>query len=109
MAAAGSGANPFADDVIRAVMRHMNNQHARDCVLICRGLGGRPEASAAEMSGMDGDGIDFVATVGDEAVAVRVPWSHRLTERAEVRVEVTRMYEQACALLGLPARSGGAH
>lgn len=101
--------NPFAPDVVVAVMRHMNADHADDSALICRALGGVPDATAAVMSGMDGDGIDFLAVVGGEERAVRVPWSERLTERPQVRVEVTRMYHEACAVLGLTPRGGTEH
>ncbi|MDL4777002.1 MULTISPECIES: DUF2470 domain-containing protein [Thermomonosporaceae] len=93
-------AEPFTEDVVRQIARHMNQDHAADCLLICRALGGRPEATAARMTGMDADGLDLAAAVeGGEAV-VRVPWSGRLTERAQVRREVVRMYGEARELLG---------
>ena len=90
---------PFTDDVVRQIMRHMNEDHAADCLAMCRALGGRPGATAARMSGMDADGIDFVAEDGGE-VPVRLPWSERLTERAQVRHEVVRMTHEARAKLG---------
>ena len=95
----------FAPDVVAAIMRHMNGDHADDCVLICRALGGQPTTTMARMTGMDEDVISFAATVDGDEVSVDVPFSHRLTERAEVRVEVTRMYHEACELLGLPSRT----
>jgi heme oxygenase len=90
--------NPFTVEVITQVKKHMNDDHAADCLVIVQALGGRPDATAAVMSGMDGFGIDFAATVDGQPVAVRVPWSYRLTERAQVRVEVTRLYHEAAAL-----------
>ncbi|MET7396902.1 DUF2470 domain-containing protein [Dactylosporangium sp. NPDC005572] len=96
---------PFTDDVVATVRRHMNDDHADDSLLICRSLGGRPDATAAAMTGMDGEGIDFTAFVDGHDVTVRVPFSRPLTERAEVRPEVVRMYREACAALGVPARS----
>ncbi|GGM46828.1 DUF2470 domain-containing protein [Dactylosporangium sucinum] len=98
-------AQPFTDEIVAAVRRHMNDDHAEDSLLICRTLGGRPDATAAAMTGMDGDGIDFTAVVDGRDVPVRVPFSRPLTERAEVRPEVVRMYREACAALGVPARS----
>lgn len=95
---------PFTADVIEAVRRHMNDDHAADSLLICRALGGRPEATAATMTGMDGAGIDFTATVDGRPVPVRVPFARPLTSRAEVRPEVVRMYQEACTALGVPAR-----
>lgn len=91
---------PFTAEVVEAVRRHMNEDHAADGLLICQALGGQPSASAATMSGMDGAGIDFVATVNGEPVAVRVPFSRPLAARAEVRPEVVRMYREACVALG---------
>ncbi|WP_432968635.1 DUF2470 domain-containing protein [Dactylosporangium sp. CA-233914] len=95
---------PFTAEVIVAVSRHMNADHPADSLLICRALGGRPDATAATMTGMDGDGIDFAAVVDGREVPVRVPFSRPLTERAEVRPEVVRMYRESCAALGVPAR-----
>jgi putative heme iron utilization protein len=94
-----SPAPPFTPEVIAAVMRHMNDDHQDDSLLICRALGGQPSATSAVMSGMDSGGIDFAATVDGREVAVRLPWSGRVTERAQIRAEVVRMHEQACAIL----------
>lgn len=35
-------ADPFGDDVVEQIKRHMNDDHAADCLTICRALGGRP-------------------------------------------------------------------
>lgn len=91
----------FPPDVVTQIARHMNDDHAEDNVLIVRGLGGISTASAARMSGMDADGMDFDATVDGIAVPVRIPFSERLTERRQVRGEAVRMYRQACAALGI--------
>lgn len=99
----------FSPDVVAAVMRHMNLDHADDCLLICRNQGLLSDATSAAMSGMDCHGIEFTAIVDSASVQVRVPWSHPLTERAEVRPEVTRMYYEACQALGVPARPPAAH
>ncbi|MFC0531401.1 DUF2470 domain-containing protein [Phytohabitans kaempferiae] len=95
---------PFTPDVVEAIMRHMNGDHADDCRVIVRGLGGQPDATSAAMSGMDADGMDFLATVDGSAVQVRVPFSTRLTERRQVRGEAARMYRDACAHLGIEPR-----
>ncbi len=57
------------------------------------------------MSGMDADGMDFVAVVDGVEVPVRIPFSERLTERRQVRGEAARMYHEACAVLGVTPRS----
>ncbi|MGY0230403.1 DUF2470 domain-containing protein [Longispora urticae] len=126
--------NPFSPDVVAAVARHMNDDHAADSVLIVRAFGGVPAAVAVRMTGLDGDGMDFEVTSapsaagGREAASkaapeaagrtaaavhapavVRVPWSRALTKRAEIRAEVTRMYHEAREKLGLPDVRDAAH
>ena len=91
----------FTPEVVAQIARHMNDDHADDNVLIVRGLGGMATASAARMSNLDADGMDFEATVNGIAVPVRIPFSERLTERRQVRGEAVRMYQQACAALGV--------
>lgn len=100
-----AGRPVFSEDVVAAVMRHMNVDHAEDSVVICRSLGGQPDATAARMTGMDEHGIDFGATVAGSEVPIRIPWSETLSERAQVRVEVVRMYQEACAALGIEPRA----
>jgi putative heme iron utilization protein len=95
----------FSPEIVAAVMRHMNDDHADDCAIICRALGGPPDTTSAVMSGMDSAAAYFDATVGDSVVPVRVPFSQTLIERAQVRVEITQLYYTACERLGLPART----
>ncbi|GGK96324.1 DUF2470 domain-containing protein [Mangrovihabitans endophyticus] len=92
----------FEPEVVAQVARHMNDDHAGDNVTIVRGLGGVPEATAARMSGMDADGIEFAAAVDGVEVPVRIPFAERLTDRAQIRVAVVRIYHEACAALGVP-------
>jgi putative heme iron utilization protein len=86
---------PFTADVVAAILRHMNDDHAADSLLIVQ-ANGRPEAVAARMTGLDATGGDFAAVLPDGTEAgVRIPWSQTLTERAQVRAEVVRLYAQA--------------
>ncbi|MBB2909248.1 hypothetical protein FHS43_000494 [Streptosporangium becharense] len=95
---------PFTPDVVEAIKRHMNDDHSDDALLICKGLGGRPDATSATTTGVDAEAIEFTAVVDGRSVPVRVPWSTTLTERSQVRAEVVRLYRDACAALGVPAR-----
>ncbi|MCP9977045.1 DUF2470 domain-containing protein [Actinomadura madurae] len=95
-------ADPFGDDVVEQIKRHMNDDHAADCLTICRALGGRPGATAARMTGMDATGIEFAVTDGGAEHPVRIPFSERLTARPQVRHEVVRMTHEARAALGAP-------
>lgn len=102
--------SPFSPEVVAAIARHMNDDHADDNVTICRGLGGQPGTTAATMTGMDERGIAFAATLDGQAggaatvdvVDVVVPWAEPITERAQVRMEVVRMHREASEALGLP-------
>jgi len=89
-------------DIVAAILRHMDEDHADDSVLICRALGQQPATVVAAMTGMDADSITFRATLASGAsTTVTIPWSERLTERAQVRAEVARMYHESRAALGL--------
>jgi hypothetical protein len=101
--------NPFGPDAITAVCKHMNDDHPDDCLLIARGLGARPTATSATMTGLDGEAAYYSAIVDGAPVEVRVPWSRPITERREVRVEVVVQYNDACKALGLTPRGEGEH
>ncbi len=96
--------DPFPPDVVAQIARHMNADHADDNVLIVRALGGMPAATAARMSGLDADAMEFAAVVDGIEVPVRIPFAERLTERRQVRAEAVRMYREACAALGVEPR-----
>ncbi|QVQ54688.1 DUF2470 domain-containing protein [Spiractinospora alimapuensis] len=87
----------------------MNEDHPEDSLLICRALGGVPDATAARMTGLDGHGGDFVVTVAGGETSVRLPWARELTERPQIRAEVVRMYREACARLGVTPRGEDEH
>lgn len=96
--------SPFSPEVVAAIARHMNDDHAEDNVTICRGLGGQPDTASATVTGMDPDGMVFEAVVDGTPTPVVIPWSEPITERAQVRTEVVRMHAEASAALGLPPR-----
>lgn len=97
---------PFpSPEVVAAVCQHMNDDHPEDSLLICRTLGGQPEATSARATGVDAEAIEFVVTVGAAEVPVRIPFAERLTERGQIRHEVVRMYREACEQAGVPPRT----
>ncbi|GII93382.1 DUF2470 domain-containing protein [Sinosporangium siamense] len=95
---------PFTPSVVEAIKRHMNDDHAADSLLICRALGRQPEATSAVTTGVDAEGIDFLVTVHGEEVPVRLLWGETLTERAQARTAVVRLYRESCAMLGVEPR-----
>ncbi|GAA2735871.1 hypothetical protein GCM10010439_61780 [Actinocorallia aurantiaca] len=95
---------PFGPEVVAAITAHMNGDHAEDNALICRGLGG-VEAVSAVNTGLDAEAMVFEAVLADGAEReVRVPFSEPIKDRVQVRHEVVRMYQEACAALGVTPR-----
>lgn len=101
--------DPFSQPVIAAVCAHMNGDHNEDSRLIARSLGGRPDAESAEMVDLRPDGAVFSVTSDGAHEQVVVPWAIEITQRGDFRVEVVRMYQEACAALGVEARQAGEH
>ncbi|GLZ81655.1 hypothetical protein Afil01_64620 [Actinorhabdospora filicis] len=87
--------NPFAPEVIEAITHHMNTDHIADTLVICQGAGGRPDAEDARMTGFDATGADFAVTAAGVESAVRIAWARPLSERAEVRPEIVRLYKSS--------------
>ncbi|MGW0807603.1 DUF2470 domain-containing protein [Nonomuraea sp. NPDC002799] len=92
---------PFSADAVEAIKRHMNDDHTDDALIIVRAFGGRPEAASAVTSDVDAEAIEFTVDGGER---VRVPWGEPITERAQVRKAVVRLYRDACDKLGIAAR-----
>lgn len=98
-------AHQFDDAALQGVLRHMNADHTGDNLLIARAFGA-PDASSAEMTGLDGVGGDWTVTRADgRTSALRVPWpGGAISERHEVRREIVALYDAACARLGIAPR-----
>lgn len=97
-----AGTPTFPPDVVEAVCRHMNGDHTEDCRIMVAGLAGI-DAIGATMTGFDADNAFLRAQTIDGDVDVALPWSTRITERAQVRSEVVRMYGEASQALGIDA------
>ncbi|WP_246081726.1 DUF2470 domain-containing protein [Nocardioides litoris] len=94
----------FAPEVVEAVLAHMNDDHRDDSLRIVRAFG-RPQATAAEMVGLDEHGgVWWVETVdegGGDGSELRVAWpSGTITDRAAIRREVVALHEEAERRLG---------
>lgn len=94
----------FAPDESAGILAHMNGDHGPDSVLMCRALGGVPNAESARVTGVDRAGMDFEAVVDGATVMVRIAWGRTLAARSEVRGEVVRLYQQSCEALGIEPR-----
>ena len=101
--------SPFAPEIEAAVVAHMNGDHPDDNLLIVRALGGLPDATEATMTGISPAGAAFAGVVDGTSQATIVPWSGPIEDRGAIRVEVVRMYHEACAALGVEPRQAGEH
>ncbi len=99
----------FPPEVVSAVCAHMNDDHPDDCLLIVSGLGGITGATSARMSSIDTVAAHFEASGPDGSTSVTVPFPEPVTERPQLRVEIVRMYNDACAALGIEPRPSEEH
>ncbi len=96
----------FDDSVRAGVLGHMNGDHGDDNVLIARAFGPADDVTDAVMTGFDGDGGTWLASLADGTeVEVRAAWpGGTITERPEVRREIVALYDEACRRLGVEPR-----
>ena len=98
----------FSDEIVTAVLAHMNGDHPDDSLLIARAFG-HPDAVSATMIGLDSDAGHWVYSIGAASIDdtehdLRVPWSVTISERPEIRREIVVLYDAACAKLGIEPR-----
>jgi hypothetical protein len=86
---------PLDDDIVDAIVTHMNDDHRADSLLICRALGGRCDATSAWVDRLDVDGIVFGVHTPVGTDELCVPWAAPIAERRQVREEVVQMVERA--------------
>lgn len=87
----------FTDDVIEAVVAHMNGDHADDQRTIVR-THALPEAASARLITIGADGLAFDVQTGTGAEAVTeritVPWPMPIEQRADIRRAVVMLMPQ---------------
>ena len=92
----------------------MNGDHTDDNLLIARAFG-YPGATASKMVGVTGEAGQWRVTDASGEHELQVPWpSGPIEDRPAIRREVVKLYQAACATLGVPAREehqepAGAH
>lgn len=85
----------FEPDVVSGVCEYMNTNQAAYNLLLVQCLGDARDATEATMVGFDSLGVDFEATRGNETTLVRLPWTHELHTRDEVRADIFLLVERA--------------
>lgn len=90
----------FPEHVVRAVVEHMNEDHAADTAIIARAFGGPSQVDTAEVRDVDTEGLDIAVQVGGATETIRVRFAAPVTQRLALREEVTRLYHAAVAKLG---------
>jgi hypothetical protein len=94
----------FPDDVVAAVLHHMNDDHRDDNLLIARAFGSE-DATAATMTALDHLGGTWNYQVPGGSHELMVPWpGGSIGERPEIRREVVKLYDAACERLGVTPR-----
>lgn len=100
----------FDADVVAAVLRHMNGDHADDNLLIARAFAEPTgaEITQAVMTGFDGEGGVWEFTRGGETAQLRLPWpAGPISERPDVRRAIVALYDAACERLSITPRPHG--
>lgn len=86
----------LTQDVIDAVVRHMNGDHGDDTLAMARPL--CPEAVSATVAGLDLNALHINAEEADgTARTVLLAWPGPLTERADIRRYVVELHTAATA------------
>lgn len=83
-------------------VRHVNDNHADDLLVLAQTFGGHPEATSARAEHIDGEGIDVVVATPGGAVAARVTFTEPVDDGdpAGVRAafaDLTRLARAALA------------
>lgn len=95
-------------DVVTAVARHMNADHAGDTLTMVKPL--RPNATAAVVIGLDAQALHVsVESSAGAAERVDLPWPGPLTQRADIRRFVVELHDAACEQLGIRVAADSDH
>lgn len=94
---------PFDAETSRAILAHMNGDHAMDNLVIVR-ANGAATAVAATMTEIDAVAGVWIAQLDDGAEErVIVPWTEPLTDRRSARVQIVQVHTAAQARLAEPS------
>jgi putative heme iron utilization protein len=87
------------------VVAHMNNDHAEAVLLYAKTFGGLPQATAANMTGIDETGMDLDVTCENKSARVRIAFDQPLQSAGDTRRVLVDMAATARKLLGESTQS----
>jgi putative heme iron utilization protein len=101
---ATAGPDPVAAGS-RPAVEHLNRDHADALLVIAQALGGYPDATATECSGIDRRGIDLAVRTPRGRAAARVAFPEALVESSQLRGATVELTRRARAAAGATAES----
>jgi hypothetical protein len=85
----------FDEEVLMAVIGHMNTEHRHDSLAIVQALAGEPDATEAVITDLSAEGVGFDVRNAASSHRVLVPWGEVPLTRADIRHELVRMTESS--------------
>ena len=85
---------PFGNDVVAAILHHMNDDHPDDSVVIVRAHGAT-EADAAIMTGFDSVAGRWTVTEASGDRELVILWPVPIVDRASVRAAIVTLFTAA--------------
>ncbi len=94
----------ITDDVVTAVCRHMNEDHAAETLAMAQAVA--DTIVSAECTGLDAHSLRITAVTDDHInVTLRLAWLRPLADRADIRLQVVELYHD----LAQPIEPNGQH
>ncbi len=84
----------FPDDVVQAVLAHMNDDHAADSLVIVR-ANGAPDAIAATMTDLDTTAGTWSVVTAEGRRELVVAWLGPVADRSDLRRAVVELHTAA--------------
>lgn len=85
----------FSAEISSRICKHMNEDHADAVVLYAKAFAGVTNATAAQISAIDSQGMDLTAQVNGENLPVRIQFDHVLADAEDAHQTLIAMVKQA--------------
>jgi putative heme iron utilization protein len=91
----GGAEQGLTPEAVAAIVGHMNGDHGASVLTYVHAHGRLREATAARLLGLDGEGMDILATTPTGEATVRIPFPHPIGSRGEAREMLMAMARPA--------------